>query len=164
MHSSFLYRSKVPSMTTPQSSKCLASLLAPEPIQQILSRFTLPHVAAAALSCQGWKEVALDILWNDVNLINLLNVLAPTEVRDEERLSGYCPVLRSDRFLSDRHSISCERLLPTISHGFTTWLSGFGQESFTVFCMPGCWPRPSCRARTAPRFSLRSLLSSCEPT
>lgn len=72
--------SKVCNMTAPKSTRASASLLPPELLQHILSNLSLPDVAAAAVTCRGWKEVALDILWSDVNLIDLLNVLAPTEV------------------------------------------------------------------------------------
>lgn len=62
----------------------MASLLAPELLEEVLSRLPLRDVAAAAITCRAWKELALDILWKDINLVDLLNVLAPTEKRTGE--------------------------------------------------------------------------------
>lgn len=74
-------------MMTIHPSHSWASQLPLELLQEILSRLTLRDIAAAAITCRGWKELALDILWKDVNLVNLLNVLAPTEEKAGELVS-----------------------------------------------------------------------------
>lgn len=109
-------------MTVHESLTCLASLLAPELVQEILLNLSLHDVAVAAITCQGWNETALNILWKDVNLVDLLNVLAPTEEKDERLVSirvsasGQCAIPISERFsfpytTAFRSSHHCGRLV-----------------------------------------------------
>lgn len=55
------------------------SSLAPEVILHLLSFLPPADVAATATVCQAWKEPALDVLWKDVNLKDLLEVLGTTK-------------------------------------------------------------------------------------
>lgn len=63
-------------------SSCLASALAPEVVLHLLSFLPRPAVATAVITCKAWKDPALDILWKDVDLENLLKVLGTEEDED----------------------------------------------------------------------------------
>lgn len=124
-------------MTLPRHS---ASVLIPELLHEILSQLPLRDVAMAAITCQGWKESALDILWETVDLVDLLNVLAPTRKRAKElvsnrpRLSSCCPFL-SSKIVSICYSISLERSHGTTGRDSITWLFGFEEESSARVCI-----------------------------
>lgn len=161
-------------MTALQSSPSLASLLAPELLQEVLSQLPLRTVAAAATTCQGWKELALDILWKDVDLVDLLNVLAPTE---ERRRDDYGLALVSKRFLIQACSaspifndcaiaccsISSERSRRGIGQGSITWRSGFGEGSSTHCYIPLLSPNSTLAIQIAPDFFPPSLMSTYKP-
>lgn len=70
------------------------SELAPELLLLIMNYLPEAAVAAAAVTCQAWKEPASDILWREVNLRNLLSVLAPVGLQGDNLLVSGLPNFR----------------------------------------------------------------------
>lgn len=62
----------------------------PEIILQILSTLPPSSAAATAITCQAWKNLSLDTIWREIDLVNILDVLAPTE-----RIDGTLVSLRT---------------------------------------------------------------------
>lgn len=61
---------------------CHPSLLIEEVLLKIFSNLPQSTLYSAALTCQAWKDPALDILWKEVNLINLTNAISPVTLDD----------------------------------------------------------------------------------
>lgn len=60
-----------------------ASRLPTELLVHIVAFLPQSSLAAAAVTCQAWKDPALDRLWRVVNLKGLLRVLAPMQVLED---------------------------------------------------------------------------------
>lgn len=65
--------------------RCHPALLLEEVIQLLFSFLSQSELAAAARTCDAWKDLALDILWRDVQLQDLLNVVCPLTRVSEDR-------------------------------------------------------------------------------
>lgn len=63
------------------------SELAPELVVYIMNYLPTATAAAAAVTCQRWKDPALDSLWHTIDLYHLLSVLAPVEETDGDLVS-----------------------------------------------------------------------------
>lgn len=74
-------------MTLTSSGPAHRALDVPEIFLQIISTLPRSATAAVAITCQAWKELSLDTLWKEIDLVNLLNVLAPIEQRGGELVS-----------------------------------------------------------------------------
>lgn len=61
--------------------------LAAELLLHIMEYLPKGAAAAAAITCQAWKDPALDILWRKINLEHLLSVLAPLKVEEDKLVS-----------------------------------------------------------------------------
>lgn len=70
-----------------QAHHCHPSLLVDEVLSRIFSNLRCRALAASAVTCQAWKEPALDTLWSSVNLDDLLDVLSPATEGDEGLVS-----------------------------------------------------------------------------
>lgn len=64
--------------TAAQTHQCHRALLLEEVLLRIF-RYAPPHaLAAAALTCRAWYDLALSALWTEVDVVNVLEVLGPT--------------------------------------------------------------------------------------
>lgn len=64
------------------------ALLLDEVIIQIFSQVRSPDLSAIARTCTAWTEPAMDILWADVELLDLLAVVCPIESASGYRKVG----------------------------------------------------------------------------
>lgn len=69
-----------------QVHHCHPSLLVDEVLSGVFSNLRGRALAASAITCQAWKEPALDVLWSSVDLDDLLDILSPTTVDEHDCL------------------------------------------------------------------------------
>ncbi|KAG8980833.1 hypothetical protein FRB93_008932, partial [Tulasnella sp. JGI-2019a] len=65
----------------PILTECHRGLLLEEILLQIFGNTSHPTLAAAAVICRAWSELALEILWEEVDLVDLLNVFGWVSIR-----------------------------------------------------------------------------------
>ncbi|KAG9015343.1 hypothetical protein FRB93_013043 [Tulasnella sp. JGI-2019a] len=88
----------IPTPHTPTHHQCLQ---VGEVLQLILTHvaFHRPTLAAMAITCRGFREISLDMLWKDIDLVDLLKVLSPIGWDKDEEGMCFVRALTSEDWL-----------------------------------------------------------------
>lgn len=79
-------------------TRCHDCLLVQEILLGIFSDLSQNHLYVAALVCKAWLEPALIVLWEEVQLVDLLGVLSPLSTETGGKLVGVYKLCTYNRF------------------------------------------------------------------
>ncbi|KAG8982723.1 hypothetical protein FRB93_007904 [Tulasnella sp. JGI-2019a] len=66
--------------TLTRKDRCHQGILLEEILVQIFRHASRPALAAAAVVCRAWSDLALEILWEEVDLVDFLNVFGQVTI------------------------------------------------------------------------------------